>query len=309
MRTVAAQEAWPFLDGAGIGLLALGGAVFALDVILYAAKMVYARDAFRADDGDATDANLLASAFMAAMVLCAESYDAAPVCRWLWIAAAAGHAALLARFVGRWMTQAFDPLDLNPTWFLPAAGLMTVAMTDREFWPASLTWICYAAGFGLWLALMPQVMRRLVFEPPLPARLRPTTILLAAPPGLAAHGLFTLAPEAPAYVAGAFAYFGAFLLAALFARPRFLAHAGPTLTWWATTFPTATIASALSALAARTGALVDRLLALGVLVLAVAFAFAAAGATMRLTWRTLLGRKVDADAELAAMRGEASGPP
>lgn len=286
------------LPTVGAGVLAAAGVVLALDLVLYLGKLARVRGAAMEDFGNPTSANLVAPAFMAAMVLGAQLSAVSELGRWLWIAAASGHAFLLLRFVGRWLTHDYDPADLNPTWFLPSAGIMTGSMTARAFWPEPLTWILFAAGFGLWLTLLPLVVRRLVVEPAIAPRLRPTLFIIAAPAGLAANSILNLAPEAPWQIAAMLGYFGAFMIAALLLQPRFILGAGVSLSWWATTFPTATVAAALLNLSDRTGSAIDAALGAVVLTLAAGFTLIALAAALRLGWET--GRM---EAEIAAMCG------
>ena len=287
--------------------------MLALDVLLFVLRQFLGRS--RPDSSaDPTSANLLAPGFMAAMVLGGQlaagagGEALAGAGGWLWAMAAVGHLLLLAAYVGRWVTRDFSAAALNPTWFLPAAGLMTAPMTA----PASVALhpilFLFGVGFSLWLILLPLVFRRVVFEPALAPKLRPTLFILAAPFGLAANALLRLTPElAPAFgtlPAAVLAYGGCFLLAALLLRVRFFLAAGVALSWWATTFPVATVAVALLRLSQLDGALLPRVLGLTALTFAglgVAFALVA---TVRVAWVTCLGSVQVAARELAALRCE-----
>lgn len=304
LRATGARFDAPAPAAAGAAILAVAGAILVLDVLLYTGKLLRARQYVGEDFGNATRANLVAPAFMAAMVIGSQLAYVSPAGRWLWIAAVSGHAFLLLRFVGRWLTHDYDPSALNPTWFLPAAGIMTASMTARGFWPHSLTSMVFAAGFVLWLALLPLVLRRLVFEPALDPPLRPTLFIVAAPAGLAANSILNLFPAVPHQVAGVFCYFGVFVIAALLAQPRFTLGAGVSLSWWATTFPVATVATGLLSLSRRSGNALDTALGLAILGLACCFTLVALVATVRVAWSTYTGSVEAARVEIAAMRGD-----
>ena len=160
----------------------------------------------------------------------------------------------------------------------------------------------------LWLGLLPVVLRRLVFEPALDPPLRPTLFILAAPAGLACNSILNLAPEAPVAVPATLAYFGVFMIAALLFQPRFILGAGVTLSWWGTTFPVATVATAILGLSQRTGSAVDLGVGVAVLALACAFTTVAVVATVRAFAAACLGDLAMANREIAAMRGEARAP-
>ncbi|MCG8443712.1 MAG: hypothetical protein MI723_18065 [Caulobacterales bacterium] len=303
LRAADARFAVGWLDGVGIAVLTAAGVALVTDALLYAGKLLRAPDAARAEFADPTSANLLAPAFMAAMVIGAQLSSLSPIGGWLWAAAAAGHGALLIRFVGRWLTHDFPSGALNPTWFLPAAGIMTGSMTAPPFAPDAAVWMMFAAGLVLWIALTPLVLRRVIFEPMLEPALRPSLFIIAAPAGLAANSALNLAPDTP-LPAALLASYGVFVILVLMARPRFLAGAGVSLTWWATTFPTAAVAAAALNVSVRTGDPLAAWAGAALTVCALAFLAIAIAATVRVAWRTRLGSIDTAEREIAAMRGE-----
>ncbi len=306
LRAAATRFEAPALDAVGVGVLAAAGAAWLVVATLYLGKVLRAQGSASADLGDQTTANLLAPGLMAAMVLGSQLAQVTSAGAWLWIAAVTCHGALLAGFVGRWVTQDFPSDALNPTWFLPSAGLMSASMTAGGFWPDTLTWMAFSAGFSFWLILLPGVAHRVIFEPALDPRLRPTLFILAAPFGLAANSMLNLMPDGPLAAPRVATYAGAFLVASLAARPRFLSGAGVTLSWWATTFPVATVATALVNLSTRTGDPIDAGLATAALGLAVAFTLIAVLASLRVAWRRGGEARAEAARELAAMCGESA---
>lgn len=290
------------IRSAGKAFLAGAMIVLILDTCLYIAKYFSARCAFTTELSTATSANLLAPAFMAAMVLGANLTVYHSAGRLIWATALILHLILLLRFAGRWIVHAQQSEDLNPTWFLPAAGLMTGAMTWDPELAVSYGWFVFAAGASLWIMLLPLIFRRLVFEPALPPRLRPTLFIVAAPFGLAANSILTLAPQAAPAIAGTLGFAGSFFILILLCQPRFLRQAGISLSWWATTFPVATVAVGLLRLADLHAWPIEWF-ALGLGALATLFTLIALFATCSLAWRTCFGKLEIARTEIAAMQG------
>lgn len=243
MRVASKELAADLLLAFGDSLLVVAAAVLVIDVILYALKLIRSRSAVLEDLTAPTQANLLAPGFMAAMVIGSAWHDTNDIGGLIWLLASVGHFALLLGFVGRWLTHDFVPENLNPTWFLPAAGIMTSPMTWPGYGPAELPIILLAVGGTLWVMLLPLVFRRIVFEPAVPAILRPTLFIIAAPFGLAAGALITLFPDPQSRIPFALLSGGAFFILVLMTQVRFLSKAGIVLSWWATTFPVATIAA------------------------------------------------------------------
>lgn len=293
---------WP----AALGGYALAAAavVLAADVLLYGVKMIRARDEVAADLSMATRANLFAPGFVALMVLAANLPPASSLKQPLWMAAVLGHLVLLLRFVGKWLTRSYAPQELNPTWFLPAAGIMAAGMTYPGYGSQALAAFTSSAGAMLWVMLMPLIFRRLVFEPAIDPQLRPTLFIVSAPFGLAAGALLTLVPEVPPPVPAALLSAGTFFIVVLLSQPRFLAAAGVTLSWWATTFPVSVLAAGFL----RLGSDGDEWAAMagtGLLVLASLTTGLAVAATVKAAAHTCLKTAAATERDIACMQGHA----
>lgn len=302
LRIAANVHGLGWVGKAGAAILMVAAAVLVADILLYGVKVVRARKEVADDLAMATRANLLAPGFMAGMVIGGQAAAISPLGGALWLLATVGHLLLLLRFVGQWLAREYAPEELNPTWFLPAAGIMTAALSWPGFGPVALPAFTLAAGAMLWLLLLPLVFRRLVFEPALEAKLRPSLFILAAPFGLIAGGFLTLVPDAPPQLVIAFLSAGAFFILVLLTQPRFLAKAGITLTWWATTFPIAAVAAAFLRLS---GDPTDwaSLAGTGLLVLATGTTSLAVIATLRALGRTCLKTVAGTQKDIAAMQG------
>ncbi|MEO0495944.1 MAG: hypothetical protein AAF141_01040 [Pseudomonadota bacterium] len=231
------------LRSVSLSILLVACIVLAADVLLYLIKLAGAHGDVIEDFSMATSANLLAPGFMAAMVIGGLSVSEHGYGEVFWVVGTLGHLALLFAFVGQWLRRDYDPGALNPTWFLPSAGIMTSAMTWPGNGPMELPLFTLAVGGVLWAMLLPLVFRRMVLEPAVDPKLRPTLFIIAAPFGLMAGALLNLFPELPPTVALMFLFAGTFLIVVLISQTRFLNRAGATLAWWAPTFPVSTVAS------------------------------------------------------------------
>ncbi|MEL6300636.1 MAG: hypothetical protein AAFV47_03965 [Pseudomonadota bacterium] len=301
--TMAARSfEWTLLQVLANGLLFAASIVLVIDVLLYLLKLVRDRAEVIDDLSTADRANLIAPGLMAAMliggVLAESSMFGGPV----WLIATLGHLVLLLRFVGQWLKRTYMPEDLNPTWFLPAAGIMTSALSWPGYGSIVLPTFTFAIGAMLWIMLLPLVFRRLVFEPAIEPRLRPTLFIVAAPFGLFANALVRLHPNTEPVIPAAFAFGGAFFILVLVAQIRFLFAAGVSLSWWATTFPVATVAAGLLRVGPELGNPV-LVLGSGMLVLACFMTVLAIIATFRSAWRTCLKTVDDTRKDIAAMHG------
>ncbi len=302
-RATAAKFELDALQSAGMALLALAGAILIIDVLLYLIKLLRHRDEVAEDISMATRANLLAPGLMAAMVIggtLSATWSGGP---WLWAAASGLHLILLLGFVGRWLTHDYSPAELNPTWFLPAAGIMTSAMTWPSFGPIAFPMLIFGAGLMLWIMLLPLVFRRLVFEPAVVPELRPTLFIVAAPFGLAAGALITLFPTISWVWPFLLLSGGAFMIVALILQIGFIRQAGITLSWWATTFPVAVVATGFLRISDQAGALATYF-GLALFALATLTTSVAVIATVRAAWCTCAKTVSRAEREIEAMQGQ-----
>ena len=301
-RIAAQPLSLEVLHAVGFGLLIAASLVLASDVLLYLVKLLRDRQAVADDISMATQANLLAPGFMAAMVIGGALSAIWPGGQLLWLAASLGHMILLLGFVGLWLTHDYAPSDLNPTWFLPAAGIMTSAMTWPNYGPVAFPVLTLGIGAMLWLMLVPLVFRRLVFEPAVAPELRPTLFIIAAPFGLLAGALLTLFPQISWHGPLLLLRGGAFFILTLVLQFRFVFGAGVTLSWWATTFPVATVAAGLFRISEAAGELAF-FAGAALLLLACLTTTIALIATIRATWCTCTKTVARTEAQIEAMQG------
>lgn len=290
------------LSTIGMSLLALAGGMLVIDILLYTLKLLRHRSEVAEDLSMADRANLLAPGLMAAMVIggtMADFWFAGGV---IWFAASVLHLFLLMAFVGRWLTHDYSPSDLNPTWFLPAAGIMTSAVTWPGFGPVEFPLLTFGIGLMVWIMLLPLAFRRLVFEPAVAPELRPTLFIVAAPFGLAAGALLTLFPHLGWQVSFLLLSGGAFFIAVLLLQLNFIRKAGITLSWWATTFPVAIVAAGYFRLSDPSGNLA-LFLGMGLFMVACLTTSFALIATIRAAWCTCTKTVQRAEAQIKAMQG------
>ena len=154
--------------------------------------------------------------------------------------------------------------------------------------------------------LLPPIFRRVVFEPAFKPQLRPTLFIIAAPFGLMAGAIITLFPDAPAIVPDLLLSGGSFFILVLLFQYKFIARAGISLSWWATTFPIATLAAGFLRLSSN--ALDYNLIAgSGLLLLACLTTGFAVIATVQAAWFTSVKTAARTESQIAAMQGREEG--
>lgn len=104
----------------------------------------------------------------------------------LWAAGAAAHAVLTVLVVTQWIGhRPFQPVHLSPAWFIPAVGNVIVPLAGVRLGHAEISWYFLSVGLLFWIVLLTLVFNRLIFHDPMPGRLKPTLVILIAPPAVA----------------------------------------------------------------------------------------------------------------------------
>jgi tellurite resistance protein len=166
----------------------------------------------------------------------------------LWLVAVAGHVGIAAWTVRGLLLAPREAASLAPPMLIPLVGNILAPVVGAKLGYEALSWMMFGLGALLWAMLQPILLARLVTGPALPPRLRPTLVILIAPPAVGALALAGLGGgfgAAPLAVLG-LAVFLALVLATMlgeFARLPF------AMSWWGWTFPTAALALAVQAAA------------------------------------------------------------
>ncbi|WP_424927311.1 SLAC1 anion channel family protein [Amaricoccus tamworthensis] len=104
----------------------------------------------------------------------------------LWVTGAAVQAVLTVVIVSAWIShRAFGPVMLSPAWFIPAVANVIVPLGGVHLGFGEVAWYFFAVGLLFWLILLTLVFNRLIFHDPLPGKLRPTLVIMIAPPSVA----------------------------------------------------------------------------------------------------------------------------
>lgn len=160
----------------------------------------------------------------------------------IWLIGAAAQGILTVVVISAWIGhRAFGPGHLSPAWFIPAVGNVAAPLGGVPLGFVELSWYFFATGVLFWLVLLTLIFNRLIFHDPLPGKLKPTIVILIAPPALAFtawvqfHGGVV---DAPAHILINLGYFFTALVAVQLPALLRLPFA---LSFWALSFPLAAI--------------------------------------------------------------------
>lgn len=189
---------------------------------------------------------------------------------WLWVIGTILQVVSSAAVVGSWISdRTFQHSHLTPGWFVPVVGNAIVPIAGAKLGFVEVSWVCFSAGVVLWFTLLPVVFGRLIFNEPMPIRMAPTLMVLAAPPAVACIAWFNLA--------GTFDHFCHFLLGVglvfavlVLTQIRSLRKMSFSIASWALSFPLAALTTATFIYVHETGSHAGLAVATALLVLLLA---------------------------------------
>jgi tellurite resistance protein len=159
----------------------------------------------------------------------------------LWIIGAPVNLAITIAIVHGWMSREFHMHHATPIWFLPIAGNLLAAIAAPQVGYGEAGWMIFAVGLVFWFILQVIIFYRLLFHEPMEQPLRPTIVIMLAPPSLAAVAYQVLTGGALFGAAGGFATMlyglALFIGALLILQIPMLMRLPFGLSSWSYTFP------------------------------------------------------------------------
>ncbi len=207
-----------------------------------------------------------------------------PAAHLIWLAGVVAQAALTFGVISTWLGQrAFEHPTLSPAWFIPVVGNMLVPIAGVPLGYAELSWLFYSMGLMFWAILLVLVVNRLIFHEPLPSHLRPTLVIMIAPPAIGFLGYLQLSGgvDAGAHILLDLGY--TFALLVLIQIPKLLTLPF-VMSFWALSFPVASLAVASFRYAATIHSRTHLFIGLALLALLVAVVMVLILRTIRAMW-------------------------
>ncbi len=164
----------------------------------------------------------------------------------LWVFGAIVQAILTVVIVSAWIShRPFGPAMMSPAWFIPAVANVILPLGGAHLGLFEVSWYFFSVGMLFWLVLLTLVFNRLIFHDPLPGKLRPTLVILIAPPSVALLAWVELnggTIDAMAHIFLSLAIFFAALVAVQIPSLLRLPFA---MSFWALSFPLAALTTAV----------------------------------------------------------------
>lgn len=214
---------------------------FALLLAIYLLKAVVHRKEVLEEWTNPVRVNFFPAISISALLLAIAWLEGSPQISWsLWTAGAVAHLWMSLVILKRWVLHEQNLATFNPAWFIPVVGNMLVPVAGVAHAAPMVNWFFFSVGLILWGLLFSGVTYRLLFHSQVPEKLLPTLFIMLAPPAVSFIAWVKLTGGLDAFgrVMFSFALFSGLVLLSMgreFMRLPFF------MSWWAFTFPAASL--------------------------------------------------------------------
>jgi len=164
--------------------------------------------------------------------------------KYFWLIGTITHFIFTLTIINTWMHQSqFKITHFNPAWFIPAVGNILIPIAGVNHFSKDLSWFFFSFGFFFWIILLVIFFYRIFFHELLSEKLLPTLFILIAPPAISSISFFKLTGEITIFSKMLY-YFGLFLTILLLSQINIFRKIKFYLSWWAYSFPIASISIA-----------------------------------------------------------------
>lgn len=159
----------------------------------------------------------------------------------LFIVGAVLHLFLTFYTLSFWINQSLDIQHSNPAWFIPIVGNLIVPVGGVGYASNSILMFYFSIGIFFWIIMLSIILNRIIFHKQFAAKFMPTLFILIAPPSVGLLAYFKMFHTLDTFALILFNLGLFFTLLVLFMYKKFL-NIQFFISWWAFTFPLATIA-------------------------------------------------------------------
>lgn len=175
------------------------------------------------------------------------------ISKYLWIFGSALHLIATIAILSQWVWQTkFEINHFNPSWFITIVGNILVPIAGVNHFNIEISWFFYSIGIVFWIPFFAIFLYRIIFHNPLPNKLLPTFFILIAPPALGFVSYVKLTGQVDSFSKILY-YFALFMIIFLLAQVKMLSSIKFYLSWWAYSFPIASITVATALMLKETG--------------------------------------------------------
>ena len=228
--------------------------IFILLTIFYSAKLILHFPAVRDEANNPVRLNFFPTFSISLLLLSTAFLEVNhDISMYLWVAGTTLQFIATVVILSLWVRQtSFELTHYNPAWFIPIVGNIIVPIAGVTHFSPELSWFFFSIGIVFWILLFAIFLYKIIFTRPLQEKMLPTFFILIAPPALGFISYVKLTGSIDSF-AKILYYLALFLAIFLFAQIRMFVKIRFYLSWWAYSFPLASLTVATSIMLKQTG--------------------------------------------------------
>ena len=142
-----------------------------------------------------------------------------------------------------WINNNLEMQHSNPAWFIPIVGNLIVPIAGKGFIDDSILYFYFSIGIFFWIILFSIILNRIIFHKQFAPKFMPTLFILIAPPAIGFLSYISLTGKLD-FFAHILYSLGLFFTILVFIMYKNYINIKFFISWWAFTFPMASIALA-----------------------------------------------------------------
>jgi tellurite resistance protein len=151
-----------------------------------------------------------------------------------------------------WINNNLEISHSNPAWFIPIVGNLIVPIAGKGFIDDAVLNFYFSIGIFFWIILFSIILNRIIFHKQFAPKFMPTLFILIAPPSIGFLSYIKLTGELD-FFANILYSLGLFFTILIFVMYKNYINIKFFISWWAFTFPMATITLATLVMYELTG--------------------------------------------------------
>ena len=226
-------------------ILFIDTALFLVIFIAYMFKILLYTDEVKKEFSHPIKSSFMAAISISFLLLSIAYYDAAPtVSILLWYIGTPLQLVFTLVIIRYWIYNDLKIVHSNPAWFIPIVGNVLVPIIGVDAAPIYVSIFFFSLGMFFWIVLFTIMMNRIIFHHQLAKKLIPTFFIFIAPPAVGFVSYFRMTSGS----IDMFSIFLYFIALFTFILLLFMIKMYDTkeffISWWAYTFPLASVAIA-----------------------------------------------------------------
>lgn len=256
--TIATEQLAPVLgipDAVSVALLILSSVVWLGIAGGYVVKWVRFPESVRAELNHPIRLSFFPASSIGLILISAAAYQYLPaVAVAIWWVAITLQLMFTLVVLYRWMhVEHFTTEHNSPAWFIPIVANILVPILGPRIGQYEISYFFFAVGMVFWIPLLAISLNRSFFFAPIPKKLMPTLFILIVPPAIGFVAWTSLHDGELDDVGRILYYVALFMTLMVVSQARRFIGLPFALSWWAFSFPIASVTIATTLYAELTG--------------------------------------------------------